>query len=94
MADLRAATDWMMAKLADGEKQAVLAAATPYQHLFGLTAGGIYLVKGALGSANGVDRASPARFYAENLVGQSGALRDRVEQGAASLAAAGQALVA
>lgn len=94
MADLRAATDWMMAKMADGEKQAVLAAATPYQHLFGLTAGGIYLVKGALGSANGVDRASPARFYAENLVGQSGALRDRVEQGAASLAAAGEALVA
>jgi len=42
----------------------------------GLTAGGVYLVKGALGAANGVDRASIARFYAENLVGQSGALRD------------------
>ena len=94
LADLRAATAWLAGKLAEGDTQAVLAAATPYQHLFGLTAGGIYLVKGALGSANGVDRASLARFYAENLVGQSGALRDRIERGAASLAVAGRALVA
>ncbi|WP_349363918.1 MAG: acyl-CoA dehydrogenase [Roseitalea porphyridii] len=94
MADLRAATEWLVGKMAEGDKQAVLAGATPYQHLFGLTAGGVYLVKGALGAANGVDRASIACFYAENLIGQSGALRDRVEKGAASLAAAGEALVA
>ncbi|MEQ8400591.1 MAG: acyl-CoA dehydrogenase [Roseitalea porphyridii] len=94
MADLRAATEWLVGRMAEGDKQAVLAGATPYQHLFGLTAGGVYLVKGALGAANGVDRASIARFYAENLVGQSSALRDRVEKGAASLAAAGEALVA
>ena len=92
--DLRAATQWMLGRLAEDDKAATLAAATPYQHLFGLTAGGIYLVKGALGSSNGVDRASLARFYAENLVAEASVLRDRVEHGAASLAAAAESLVA
>lgn len=92
--DLRAATAWLSERQKQGDMVAVLSAATPYQHLFGLTAGGIYLVKGALGSANGVDRASLARFFAENIVTQSGALRNRVEHGAASLAAAAKELVA
>ena len=90
MDDLKAATDWI--KSAD--VQAQLAAATPYQHLFGTVAGGVYLAKSAMGSTNGVDRASLCRYYAENHASESASLRDRVENGAASLAAAASELVA
>ncbi len=92
MEDLRAATKWFGEKKAADEMQAVLAAATPYQSLFGLTVGGVYLAKSAL--ADGSDeRAALCRYFAENHVNGSGALRARVECGSDSFNAAVTALV-
>ncbi|WP_306119634.1 MULTISPECIES: acyl-CoA dehydrogenase [unclassified Roseitalea] len=94
LADLRAATAWLLARLDDGDRPAMLAAATPYQHLFGLVAGGACLAAGALAEApDSGERIALARFYAENLLAQATALRDRVEHGAASLHAAAEHLV-
>ena len=85
------ATAYLQAASADGRQQEALAGATPYLRLFGLAAGGAYLVRGALA---GEDRAriALARFFAENLVDEAAALKQRVIEGAASLAAADAAL--
>jgi alkylation response protein AidB-like acyl-CoA dehydrogenase len=91
---LRSATGWMSARITAKDMQAVLSAATPYQHLFGLAAGGIWLAKSALADPAREDRITLARFMAENLIGECSALRQRVETGAASLDAAAKALVA
>ena len=81
-------------KVAAGETEAALAAATPFQSLFGLTAGGIYLAKSALVETGNNDRAALCRYFAENHVNGSGALRARVEFGAASFEAAAASLIA
>ena len=57
-----------------------------------LTAGTAYLAKAGLASAEGL-RVALARFAAENLVGETAALRQRVLEGAPSLAEAGRLLV-
>ncbi len=94
LADLRAATAWLRDRQAGGDIQEVLAGATPYQHLFGLVAGGACLLTGALdGATRAGERAALARFFCENLIGETGALRSRVEQGAPSLSQAARALV-
>lgn len=92
--DLREATGWINEKMAAGETATVLAAATPYQALFGLTAGGIYLAKSALSEMDNQDRAAICRFFAENHVSASSALRDRVENGGDSFQAAAKSLLA
>ncbi|MEO1701181.1 MAG: acyl-CoA dehydrogenase [Pseudomonadota bacterium] len=94
MDDLRAATETMMGFLAQRNHHAALAAATPYQHMFGLVAGGTYLAKSALSDTSRQERVSLCRFFAENHVGEAAALRERVEHGAASLEAAATYLVA
>ncbi|MGV1907337.1 acyl-CoA dehydrogenase [Agrobacterium cavarae] len=91
IADLEAATDWLLDAQARGEAAAVLAGATPYQRLFGLALTGVYLAKGALAAVEdgqGTKRASLCRFAAENLLAETAALKDRVVSGAASLEAA------
>jgi len=91
LADLEAATDWLLDAQAKGEAAAVLAGATPYQRLFGLALTGVYLAKGALAAVEdgqGTKRASLCRFAAENLLAETAALKDRVVSGAASLEAA------
>ncbi|MEM9999903.1 MAG: acyl-CoA dehydrogenase [Pseudomonadota bacterium] len=88
--DLRRATEWIKS----AESQSQLAAATPYQHLFGTVIGGIYLAQSAMRATNGVDRASLCRYYAENHASESASLRDRVINGADSLAEAAKELVA
>ncbi|EGE55295.1 UNVERIFIED_ORG: acyl-CoA dehydrogenase [Rhizobium esperanzae] len=91
IADLDAATAWLLAVLADDKAAEALAGATPYQRLFGLVLTGCYLAKGALAeSGDGKDegRIALCRFAAENLLAETAALRDRVVNGAASLAAA------
>ncbi|MBX4927600.1 acyl-CoA dehydrogenase [Rhizobium binae] len=91
IADLDAATAWLLAALADGRAAEALAGATPYQRLFGLVLTGCYLAKGALaegGDGKGGGRIALCRFAAENLLAETAALRDRVVNGAASLAAA------
>ncbi|MEH3126311.1 acyl-CoA dehydrogenase [Agrobacterium cavarae] len=91
IADLEAATDWLLDAQARGEAAAVLAGATPYQRLFGLALTGVYLAKGALAAVEdgqGTKRASLCRFAAENLLAETAALKDRVVSGASSLEAA------
>ena len=89
--DLVEATDHLMKALADGRMEEALAGATPYLRLFALAAGGAYLGRAAL-AGDGMARVSLARFFAENLVDEAGALKRRVIGGAGSLAAAALAL--
>ncbi len=53
---------------------AALAVATPYLRLFGLTAGGAYLAKGALAVGAASHRVTVARYFAEALLTEAPAL--------------------
>jgi acyl-CoA dehydrogenase len=89
--DLQAATDWLLAALAAGKVEDALAGATPYQRLFGLALTGCYLAKGGLAATDDGkqdNRIALCRFTAENMTGETSALKHRVISGAASLAAA------
>ncbi|WP_434712208.1 acyl-CoA dehydrogenase [Rhizobium sp. YTUHZ045] len=91
VADLEQATTWLLKALADDRTAEALAGATPYQRLFGLVLTGCYLAKGGLaesGDGKAEGRIALCRFAAENLLAETAALRDRVVNGAASLAAA------
>jgi hypothetical protein len=88
--DLGQATRFLQELLADGRSDEALAGATPYLRLISLAAGGAYLARGALADQ---DRIALCRFFAENLLGEAGALKERVIGGAESLAAAGKALI-
>ncbi|MCB1386707.1 MAG: acyl-CoA dehydrogenase C-terminal domain-containing protein [Nitratireductor sp.] len=85
--DVEAATGWMLQALAAGRIDQVLAGATPYLRLFGLAAGGAYLAKAGLAGDAG-EHAVLARFYAENLLGETAGLKTTVTEGAQSLLAA------
>jgi acyl-CoA dehydrogenase len=89
--DLESTSVWLQRALAKGEISEAFAGATPYLRLFGLAAGAIYLAKGALGGEN-AGRTALARFFAENLLSETRALKDRVMHGAASLLGARSAL--
>jgi acyl-CoA dehydrogenase len=88
--DLTEATRFLQRLLADGGLDQVLAGATPYLRLVSLGAGGAYLARGALADRN---RIALCRFFAENLLGETRVLKDRVIGGAESLAEAGKALI-
>lgn len=90
LADLTEATTFLQARLAGGEQEAALAGATPYLRLISLAAGGAYLALGGLASEQ---RLPLCRFYAENLLGETATLKERVLGGAESLAEAGKALI-
>src|SRR5690606_42105209 len=90
--DLSEATRFLQARLSAGETDAALAGATPYLRMMSLAAGGAYLARGALAD-RGQDRVSLCRFYAENLLCDVAALRERVLGGAASLGEAAGALL-
>ncbi|MGF1651293.1 MAG: acyl-CoA dehydrogenase [Hyphomicrobiaceae bacterium] len=83
---LESASQWMGEQIASNPK-AALATATPYLRLFGLTAGGAYLARGALGAARtGADGAvSPyiamARIFAEGELTLAPSLGDLVTTG-------------
>lgn len=88
--DLGQATRFLQGLLADGRSDEALAGATPYLRLVSLAAGGAYLARGGLADQS---RTALCRFFAENLLGEAGALKERVIGGAESLAAAGKALI-
>ncbi|RWE75857.1 acyl-CoA dehydrogenase family protein [Mesorhizobium sp.] len=90
LADLDEATRFLQKLLADGEADAAMAGATPYLRLISLAAGGAYLVQSGLADRS---RIALCRFFAENLLGETRALKERVIDGAESLAAAGKALI-
>ena len=85
--DLEAATRSLQAMSSAGRASEALAGATPYLRLFGLAAGGALLARGAVAGKD-AGRIALARFFAENLISECAALRDRVENGAGSLEAA------
>lgn len=89
VSELEEATDWMLQAL-QSETSSALAGATPYLRLFGLAASGAWLGKGALKAHKGVDGAPPgavatARFYAENHLAETEALRKAITNGSGSL---------
>lgn len=88
--DLTEATRFLQTLLADGRLDEAQAGATPYLRLISLAAGGAYLARGGLAEQS---RVALCRFFAENLLGEAHALKDRVIDGAESLAAAGKALM-
>ncbi|MGX5801239.1 acyl-CoA dehydrogenase family protein [Bradyrhizobium sp. Arg314] len=90
LADLDEATRFLQKLLADGKADAAMAGATPYLRLISLAAGGAYLAQGGLADRS---RIPLCRFFAENLLGETRALKERVIDGAESLAAAGKALI-
>ena len=85
--DLEAATAYLAEQTKAGSVDTALAGATPYLRLFGLAAGGAYLARAAV-SGGEDERIALCRFAAENLLTETPALRDRVTEGAESLAAA------
>jgi hypothetical protein len=96
LADLEAATDWLLSSLAEGKSAEALSGATSYQRLFGLALTGCYLAKGGLArtaDGAGAGRILLCRFAAENLLSETAALKDRIVNGAESLAAARTVLV-
>ncbi|WP_027230098.1 acyl-CoA dehydrogenase family protein [Phyllobacterium sp. UNC302MFCol5.2] len=85
--DLAEAGTWLQAAIAEGRVSDAFAGATPFLRLFGLAAGAAYLAKAAVGG-NNAGRSALARFFAENILAETAALKDRVIHGAASLLAA------
>ncbi|AWC25092.1 Acyl-CoA dehydrogenase, short-chain specific [Aminobacter sp. MSH1] len=90
--DLQQTTRFLQKLLEDGRTDDALAGATPYLRLFALAAGGAYLARAALADGN-AGRVALCRFFAENLLGETAALKDRVTGGAASLREAAKALL-
>ncbi len=84
--DLEFATAFLLDALAAGRMREALSGATPYLRLMALAAGGACLARAAL-AAKGGRHAALCRFFAENLVSETAALKDRVIDGADSLAA-------
>ncbi|MGA1800879.1 acyl-CoA dehydrogenase [Rhizobium sp. HT1-10] len=95
LADLTAATEWLLAMQAEKRIEEALAGATPYLRLFGLSLTGCYLAKGALADAgDGAEegRIALAAFAAQSLLGETAGLKDQIVHGATSLLAARIAL--
>jgi acyl-CoA dehydrogenase len=86
MIALETATAYMAKVLKENPADA-LAAATPYQTLFGTTLGGISLVRAGLADPS-EHHVAIARFFAEQIATEAPALCRTVCEGAASLAAA------
>ncbi len=93
--DLTTSKDWLLAQLESGETSHVLAGATPFLRLFGLTAGGCYLAKSALTASAGEaeSRTALASFFAFNLMSETAALRAVIEGGAPSTLHAAESLI-
>lgn len=96
IAALERTSRWLLDRLAAAPAEA-LAGATPYLRLFGSTLGGCLLAKEALAAGSqGLDGryATLARFFAENVTVQAGALARSVTDGAEAVNGADAVLVA
>jgi len=89
---LEESTRHLIERQAAGDAGAGLAGATPYLRLFALASGGAYLARAATASGDR-RRIALCRFFAENLVAETDALRATVVEGAEALDAAAEALV-
>ena len=84
VAALEESSRWLLAQLTEN-RDAALAGATPFGRLFGLTAGGVFLARGALAAAREPDGGSDtpialARHFAETQVPLTGGLKQTVTQ--------------
>ena len=88
--DLDASKDWLLDQLGNDGLEAVLSGATPFLRLMGLAAGSAYLAKSAVLSdaTNDFGRTALARFFAENMLGETIGLRATIMGGSESLIAA------
>jgi len=97
MASLERTSRWLLERVASAPNEA-LAGATPYLRLFGATLGGCMLASEAL-AARGLGEADPqryvtlARFFAENISVQAGALEKTVTDSAEAVNAADAVLL-
>lgn len=94
---LRRTSTWLLERVASAPNEA-LAGATPYLQQFGATLGGCMLASEALaakavGNAGATRYVSLARFFAENIAVQAGALERTVTESAESVAAADAVLL-
>jgi hypothetical protein len=88
---------WLLERVASAPNEA-LAGATPYLQQFAVTLGGCMLASEALaakgyGNADATRYVSLARFFAENITVQAGALERTVTESAESVAAADAVLL-
>ncbi len=100
VASVERTSKWLLEKIATAPREA-LAGATPYLRLFSVTLGGCSLANEALAARNDESvqgdagrYATLARFFAENVTVQSGALERSVIDSADALNAADAVLVA
>jgi acyl-CoA dehydrogenase len=91
LAALQEASAWMD-KMLQKNPEAALAGATPYLRLFAVTAGGVYLARGALAAVReGEDKVPPntiaiARFFAENIAVSAPGLAAAITTGGETVA--------
>jgi len=97
VAALEETSHWLQSQLAEN-KAAALSGATPFGRLFGLTAGGVFLAKGALAAARGGEGVNAgahvleARHFAEGLMGETDGLKHAVTHGYETVMEAGSVL--
>ncbi len=93
---LTRATGWMLTNLEKDTDQA-LAGATPYLRLFSVAAGGCLLAQQALAAlrlnSEAGARVALARFFAENIAVQAGAIERSIVEGGGAVLGADAALV-
>ena len=88
---LETATRWLVTEAGDAPDKA-LSGATPYLRLFGLTAGGAIMARGALAADDeGLDfhiaKRRTAHFYAENILSQAPSLLAPIQNGSEAIVA-------
>ena len=91
IADLEDATGFLLRLHSEGRMQEALAGATAFQRLSGLVLTATSLGRAAIAAADngmGEDRMLLFRFFCDNLLPETAALKDRVVSGGASLLAA------
>ena len=88
---LETATRWLVTEAGDAPDKA-LSGATPYLRLFGLTAGGAIMARGALAADDDeldfhIAKRRTAHFYAENILSQATSLLAPIQNGSESIVA-------
>lgn len=90
--DLDAATAYLIEAVKSGDMATAQSGATPYLRLFSLVIGVAFNAR-AVAASGDETQGALVRFMAENLLGETGALKDRVLNGAASIEAAAERLL-
>ncbi|MFC6489857.1 acyl-CoA dehydrogenase [Nitratireductor sp. GCM10026969] len=90
--DLDASTGHLLRLMEEGRQEEALSGATPYLRLFALASGGVMVARGAV-SAGDAQQARLCRYFAENHLAETAALRATVIEGTESLRALAGTLI-